>query len=96
MLDYGVRTIEKMGRAMSKGKIAALLLTILVLNLSASACAGITSQGPLEQERAAENQMPATEELTAKKSREFAEHQEKTAREERLMREKTEQTPQGQ
>ena len=96
MLDYGVRAIEKMGRAMSKGKIAALLLTILVLNLSASACAGITSQGPLEQQRPAENQMPATEELTAKKSREFAEHQEKTAREERLMREKTEQTPQGQ
>ncbi|MDQ3834758.1 MAG: hypothetical protein M3315_14260 [Actinomycetota bacterium] len=96
MLDYGVRAIEKMGRAMSKGKIAALLLTILVLNLSTSACAGITSQGPLEQQRPAENQMPATEELTAKKSREFAEHQEKTAREERLMREKTEQTPQGQ
>lgn len=95
MLDYGVRVIEKMGRAISKGKIAALLLTILVLNLSASACAGITSQGPLEQKRAAENQMPATEELTAKYNREFAEHQEKTAREERLMREKTEQTPQG-
>ena len=96
MLDYGDRAVEKMGRAMSKGKITALLLTTLVLNLSASACAGMTSQGPLEQKRAAENQTPASEELTAKKNEEFAEHEEKTAREERLAREKTEKTPQGQ
>lgn len=96
MLDYGDRVVEKMGRAMSKGKIAALLLTILVLTLSASACAGMTSQGPEEQKRPAENQMPASKELTAKKSREFAEEQEKTAREARVEREKTEHTPQGQ
>jgi hypothetical protein len=80
---------------MSKGKIVALLLTIFVLNVSVSACAGMTSQGPEEQKRAAENQMPASEELTAKKNEEFAEDQEKTAREERLKLEKTERVPQG-
>jgi uncharacterized membrane protein len=78
----------------NKGKISALLLTILVLNLSA--CAGMTSQGPLEQKRPAEIQQPASVELTEKKNEEFAKQQEETAREERVNREKTEETPQAQ
>ncbi len=45
---------------MSKGKIAMLLLAILVLNLSVIAC-GFTSQGTQEQNRPAENQGPKEE-----------------------------------
>lgn len=45
---------------MSKGKIAVLLLAILVLNLSVIAC-GFTSQGSQEQNRPAENQGPREE-----------------------------------
>ena len=46
---------------MSTGKIAALLLVVLVLNLSAGACSWFTSQGSQEQLRPAENQSPAEE-----------------------------------
>lgn len=49
---------------MSRGRIFVLLLTLLVLNLSVVSCAGMTSQGPAEQKRPAENQKPATEETT--------------------------------
>jgi flagellar basal body-associated protein FliL len=48
---------------MDKGKIAVLLLAILVLNLSVAAC-GFTSQGSQEQNRPAENQNPAEEDET--------------------------------
>ena len=48
---------------MSKGKIAVLLLTILILNLCVAAC-GFTSQGSQEQNRPAENQNPEEEDET--------------------------------
>ena len=43
---------------MSRGKIAALLLVMLILNLTGSAC---LSQGTQEQNRPAERQNPAEE-----------------------------------
>lgn len=46
---------------MSRGKIAVLLLMILVLSLGTVACVGATSQGPQEQKRPAENQSSAQE-----------------------------------
>jgi len=49
---------------MSRGKIAALLLVVLILSLSVAACTGFTSQGSQEQNRPAENQTPAEEETT--------------------------------
>jgi len=45
---------------MSKAKIATLLLVILILGMSATAC-GFTSQGSQEQNRPAENQNPEEE-----------------------------------
>jgi hypothetical protein len=48
---------------MSKARIAVLLLTILILNLSVAAC-GFTSQGSQEQNRPAENQGPEEEDET--------------------------------
>ncbi len=49
---------------MSRGKIAVLLLVVLILSLSVGACTGFTSQGSQEQNRPAENQPPAEEETT--------------------------------
>ena len=49
---------------MSKGKLAALLLTVLVLDLGASAC-GAASQGPTDR-RPAENQSPAKQDAIEK------------------------------
>ena len=49
---------------MGKGKFAVLVLTALVLNLGASAC-GAASQGPTDQ-RPAESQSPAQEDVTEK------------------------------
>ncbi len=72
---------------MSRDKIAALLLTILALSLSA--CAGMTSQGPLEQQRPAELQNPAEEDVK-EKNIDVAHHEEKTATEEQLRQEETE------
>jgi hypothetical protein len=49
---------------MGEGKIAVLLFTVLVLNLGASAC-GTASQGPTDQ-RPAESQSPAQQDITEK------------------------------
>ena len=49
---------------MSKGKLSALLLTVLVLNLGAGAC-GAPFQGPTDQ-RPAESQGPAQQDATEK------------------------------
>jgi hypothetical protein len=65
---------------MSKFKIAALLLALLVLGPSVSAC-GFTSQGTQEQNRPAEVQNPE-EEDTAEENKNVAKEMEKTAKEE--------------
>jgi hypothetical protein len=68
---------------MSRVKITMLLVALLILYLLATACAGMTSQGPLEQKRPAEIQQPASVELTEKTSNaKLAQFEEKTAREE--------------
>jgi hypothetical protein len=69
---------------MSRGKTAGLL-TMLILNLGMVACTGVTSQGPQEQERPAENQNPAQEdaEETAFETPETI--MEETANEEKTM-----------
>lgn len=46
-----------------RGKIAILLLVVLLLGMSVVA-SGCTSQGPQEQERPAENQSPPEEDST--------------------------------
>lgn len=46
-----------------RGKIATLLLVVLILGMSVVA-SGCTSQGPQEQERPAENQSPPAEDST--------------------------------
>ena len=46
-----------------RGKIATLLLVVLILSMSVVA-SGCTSQGPQEQERPAENQSPPEEDST--------------------------------
>ena len=50
-----------MRRGKGRGKIAALLLAMLLLNLTGSAC---LSQGTQEQNRPAERQNPAKEDAT--------------------------------
>ncbi len=47
----------------SRGKIAILLLVVLLLGMSVVA-SGCTTQGPKEQERPAENQSPPEEDST--------------------------------
>jgi hypothetical protein len=47
----------------SRGKIAILLLVIVLLSMSV-AFSGCTSQGPKEQQRPAENQSPPAEDST--------------------------------
>jgi uncharacterized protein HemX len=50
---------------MSKGRIAVLLLTILVLNLGAGVSCGAASQGPTDQ-RPAESQSLAQQDVKEK------------------------------
>lgn len=47
---------------MSKAKIAALILAVVVLNPGVGAC-GFTSQGTQEQQRPAEDQSPKEEDI---------------------------------
>lgn len=76
---------------MSKFKIAALLLAMLVLSPGVGAC-GFTSQGTQEQNRPAEVQNPE-EEDTAEENKNVAKEIEKTAKEE--IGEKTEEKIKG-
>jgi len=76
---------------MNKSKIAALLLAMLVLGPSVSAC-GFTSQGTQEQNRPAEVQN-SKEEDAAEKNEDVAKEMEKTAKEE--IGEKTEEKIKG-
>ena len=71
---------------MTKGKIAVLLLMLLVLNLSVVACAGFTSQGPQEQKRPAEVQRPSTEETKKTVLETPEKSMEETAKEEQTKR----------
>ena len=63
---------------MSRGKIAALLLVMLLLNLTGGAC---LSQGTQEQNRPAESQNSA-EEDAKEENKEIAKEMEKTGKEE--------------
>ena len=63
---------------MSRGKIAALLLAMLILNLTGGAC---LSQGTQEQNRPAESQNSA-EEDAKEENKEIAKEMEKTGKEE--------------
>ena len=63
---------------MGRGKIAALLLTVLILNLTGSAC---FSQGTQEQNRPAESQNSA-EEDAKEENKDIAKEMEETAKEE--------------
>lgn len=67
---------------MGRGKIAVLLLTMLVLNLSLGACTGFTSQGPQEQLRPAENQSSAERDATEPNLENPEKSMEETANEE--------------
>jgi hypothetical protein len=67
---------------MSRGKIAVLLLTILILNLCAGAY-GCTSQGPQEQQRPAERQSSAQEDTEEPALETPEKSMEETANEER-------------
>lgn len=79
---------------MSRGKIAVLLLVVLVLSLSVAGCAGLTSQGPQEQKRPAESQeTPGEEEITEATMHNPAKAMEKTGKGE--AGEKTEEQEKG-
>ncbi len=65
---------------MSRGKIAALLLAMLILNLTGGAC---LSQGTQEQNRPAESQNSA-EEDAKEENKEIAKEMEKTGKEEEI------------
>jgi hypothetical protein len=67
---------------MRKGKVAVLLLTILIISLGVFACAGATSQGPQEQKRPAENQNSAQEESQKTAIETPEKNMEETAKEE--------------
>ncbi len=70
---------------MNRGRIAVLLLAILVLSLSVGAY-GCTSQGPREQERPAENQSSAEEDAEETVLQTPEEFMEETANEEAARR----------
>ncbi len=70
---------------MNRGRIAVLLLAILVLSLSVGAY-GCTSQGPREQERPAENQSSAEEDAEETVLKNPEEFMEETANEEEARR----------
>lgn len=65
---------------MSKAKIAALLLAVLVLNPGVGAC-GFTSQGTEEQNRPAEDQSPKAED-TQEENKNVNKEMEKTGKQE--------------
>jgi hypothetical protein len=71
---------------MTKGKIAVLLLTMLILNLSVVACVGFNSQGPQEQKRPAEVQQSSTEEIKKTVLQNPEKSMEETAKEEQTER----------
>ncbi len=67
---------------MSKGKVAALLLAMLVLVPSVSGCTGFSSQGPQEQQRPAEKQSAPTEDTEETFLDDPSKKMEETAKEE--------------
>ena len=72
---------------MSKGKIAVLLLAILILNLSVVACSGFTRQGgEAEQLRPAENQKSTPEDTEKTALATPEKNMEETAKEEQTKR----------
>jgi hypothetical protein len=67
---------------MSKGKVVALLLAMLVLVPSVSGCTGFSSQGPQEQQRPAEKQNAPTEDTEETFLDDPSKEMEETAKEE--------------